>query len=207
MGKTKRTNQASTPYSVKHKYKTLMDIGYEKSVDQEEARLQKEGYVKDHSLSQKKDKVYYHPQEKKAYVVYKGTDPKDVRDLATDAALAVGAEKYTPRFRNAKRLAKQVEHKYGAENVEAVGHSLGGALATESGIAKRVTYNKGVGIGGIGKQLRRGQVDYRSPNDVVSALSKFSKYKNKSGEDGGTHVEEVGGKRSLLKSHGLEALE
>jgi len=207
MTRTKPGRTGSTPSSVKHKYRTLMKIGYEPSHEKEEKLVQEAGYIKDHELSQKKDKVYYHPQEKKAYVVYKGTNPTDLRDVATDMALAFGFEKYTPRFRQAKRLARRAEEKYGKNQVEAVGHSLGGSLATESGLSTRVTLNKGVGLGGIGRQLRRGQIDYRSPNDVVSLLSSFSSYKNKSGDAGGTHAEKVGGNRLPWNSHGLDVLQ
>ena len=89
----------------------LMSIGYLKNKGEEEKRLQKLGMVKDHSLSQKKDKVYV-DKAGKAHVVYKGTDPKDIGDLATDVALTVGLGRFTPRFRNAKRLAKKVKEKY-----------------------------------------------------------------------------------------------
>jgi len=170
----------------KAKYCKLIDAGYESNPKKEKERLEAEGYVKDHSLSTKKDKVYYSPLDKKAYVVYKGTNPLDVRDVATDAALAVGLGRFTPRFKRAKRIAKQAANKYGSEHTIAVGHSLGGSLATESGLAHRVTFNKGVGIGGIGKQMQRGQEDYRTSHDLVSSLSTFSKYKNKSGTSSGS---------------------
>jgi hypothetical protein len=191
----------------KHKSftKELLSIGYLKNKNDEEKRLEKLGMKKDHSLSQKKDKVYV-DQKGKAHVVYKGTDPKDIRDLATDAALAIGLGRFTPRFRNAKRLAKKVKDKYGSENSAAYGHSLGGSLATESGINERVTYNKGVGIGGIGKQMRRGQTDYRNDGDVVSVLSKFSKYKKKNGDDSGAKNERVTVGGTPLAAHALDTL-
>ena len=47
-----------------------MSAGYESNPKREQERLEAEGYVKDHSLSTKKDKVYYSPYDKKAYVVY-----------------------------------------------------------------------------------------------------------------------------------------
>jgi hypothetical protein len=185
--------------------KELLNIGYLKNRGEEEKRLQKLGMTKDHELSQKKDKVYV-DKNGKAHVVYKGTDPTDIRDLATDAALAVGLGRFTSRFRKGKRLAKKAEAKYGADNTAAYGHSLGGSLATESGIKERITYNKGVGIGGIGKQMRAGQTDYRNKGDVVSVLSKFSKYKNKSGDSGGTHNERVTTGGMPLAAHALDTL-
>ena len=173
----------------KLKYKNLMTIGYEKNKAKEKQALEKSGYYKDTLLSGKKDKVYVDKKTKQSYVVYKGTDPTDWKDLATDAAIAVGLGRFTPRFKNAKKLAKKAKAKYGESNTIAVGHSLGGSLATESGLPTRVTFNKGVGIGGIGKQMRRGQIDYRTVGDVVSLLSKTSKYGNKSkNKSSGAHL-------------------
>lgn len=163
------------------------------------------GLTKDTSLSQKKDRVYI-DENGKAHIVYRGTNPLDIRDLATDAAIAVGLGRYTPRFRNGKRLARRVEEKYGDDNVTAYGHSLGGALATESGVKERVTYNKAVGVGGIGKQMRRGQIDYRHKNDLASALSDFSKYKNKSGEDGGARNDRINSPGNFISAHDLDTL-
>ena len=132
----------------------LLKVGYAKNSKEERKRLHQLGMTKDTSLSQRKDKVYV-DKNGKAYIVYRGTNPTDVRDLATDAAIAVGLGRFTPRFKNGKRLARKVKEKYGDQNVAAYGHSLGGALATESGVDERVTYNKAVALGGIGKQMRR----------------------------------------------------
>ena len=156
-------------------------------------------------MSQKKDKVYV-DKKGKAYIVYKGTNPTDFGDLATDMAVGVGLGRYTPRFKNGRKLARKVEAKYGNDNVAAYGHSLGGALATDSGVEERVTYNKAVGIGGVGKQMRRGQTDYRNKGDLVSALSSFSNYKNKKGENGGTHNERIDVGGDLLSAHSLDTL-
>jgi len=186
--KFKKANPKKSTSEHKKFTKELLSIGYLKNKHEEEKRLEKLEMVKDTSLSQKKDKVYV-DKSGKAHVVYNGTDPKDIRDLATDAALAIGLGRFTPRFQNAKRLAKKVKAKYGADNAAAYGHRLGGSLATESGLKERVTYNKGVGIGGIGKQMRRGQTDYRNDGDAASILSKYLKYKNKKGEEGGVHNE------------------
>ena len=183
----------------------LLKVGYSKNSNEESNRLKQLGMTKDHSLSQRKDKVYV-DKNGKAYIVYKGTNPRDIRDLATDAAIGLGLGRFTPRFKNGKRLARKVKAKYGDQNTAAYGHSLGGALATESGVNERVTYNKAVGLGGIGKQMRRGQKDYRNKNDIISLGSQFSKYKNKKGEDGGTHNERVETGGGLFSAHSLDSL-
>jgi len=201
-----RTLLRETSSQRKAKFRRLLSAGYESNAKREQERLEAEGYVKDHSLSTKKDKVYYSPYDKKAYVVYKGTNPTDIRDLATDAALAVGVGRFTPRFKRAKRIAKKAASKYGSEHTVAVGHSLGGSLATESGLKHRVTFNKGVGIGGIGKQMRRGQEDYRTSHDVVSALSSFSKYGNKSKTSSGASQQTLRSTPNPLAAHALMQL-
>jgi len=72
---------------------------------------QKLGMTKDQKLSQKQGNVYA-DKHGKAHVVYKDTDIKDIRDLATDAALAVGLSRFTSRFRNGKKLTKKAQEKF-----------------------------------------------------------------------------------------------
>jgi len=188
-------------WDAKPTFRNLMTVGYESNRNKEKEKLNHMGYHKDDSLSQKKNKVYVNNKTGKAYVVYNGTNPLDVRDLATDAAIAFGLGRFTPRFKQAKRLAKRTKEKYGENNTAAIGHSLGGALATESGLKERITFNKAVGIGGIGKRLRRGQVDYRTDGDLVSLLSKTSRYGNRTpSKDAGTHHE-------TIESHSVNPLE
>ena len=158
-----------------HMY-NMLHAGYSNDPVEEQHRLSKLGYEKDHELSQRKDRVYVHRETKKAYVVHRGTNPMDPADLATDVALGLGVHKHTPRFRKAKRLMKKVQSKYGQENTIAMGHSLGGAVATESGADTRITYNRGVGLGHVGPKTKKGQVDYRTSGDAVSLLSKTTRY-------------------------------
>ena len=187
----------------------MLHAGYSNDPVEENHRLTKLGYEKDHELSQKKDLVYVHRDTKKAYVVHRGTNPMDPADLATDAALGLGIQNYTPRFRKAKRLTKKVQGKYGKENTTALGHSLGGAVASESGALTRITYNRGVGLGHVGRKTKKGQVDYRTSGDAVSALSKFTRYE-KGSEKHIVHSRQRKHKESIasyaLDSHHLEWL-
>jgi len=195
-------------WNAKSTFRNLMKVGYESNGRKEKEQLDQMGYHKDDSLSQKKNKVYVNNKSGKAYVTYNGTNPLDVRDLATDAAIAVGLGRFTPRFKQAKRLAKQAKMKYGENNTAAIGHSLGGALATESGLKERITFNKAVGIGGIGKRMRRGQTDYRTKGDVVSLLSKTSRYGNRTpSKNAGTYQETIGSQSiNPLENHALKTL-
>ena len=49
---------------------------------------------------------------------------------------------------------------------------MGGSLSEYSKGDKIITINKGVGLSGIGKQLKSNQTDTRTNNDIVSVLSK-----------------------------------
>lgn len=67
----------------------------------------------------------------KAVVGIRGTDFKDAKDLADDVAIGIGALKLTPRYKRAKKWVKKAVKKYGKNNVEVAGHSLGGKIAKE----------------------------------------------------------------------------
>jgi hypothetical protein len=138
--------------------------------------LSKQGYMLDKKLSTNESKVFI-DKEGNPNIAFRGsTNVKDF--LFSDPLLGIGASKYDPRFRDAKSLTKQVEKKYG-KPVDVFGHSLGGSLAEASGASGKITtYNKGVGIAGIGKSIPKNQTDIRAKSDVVSALALTQKYKN-----------------------------
>ena len=56
---------------------------------------------------------------------------------------------------------------------------MSGSLATVSGVPNRITYNKGVGLGGLFKSMKRGQHDYRTAKDIVSLLSITQRHNKK----------------------------
>jgi alpha-beta hydrolase superfamily lysophospholipase len=89
----------------------------------------------------------------------------------TDILIGGGFEKYSTRFRDSKNLIDDVRKKYNNKPVTTLGHSLGASLGLYAGGDKIVAVNRGVGIGGIGKQLPQNLTDIRSRNDIVSVLS------------------------------------
>ena len=93
-------------------------------------------------MSKEKSSVY--EKDGKAIVAFRGS--ADKRDLLTDVALVRGVLKKTPRYKEEERLVKEVIAKYGKDNVELTGHSLGGTIAKDlsrqTGV-KATTYNKG----------------------------------------------------------------
>ena len=87
------------------------------------------GWDVDPDLSDRNRTVFVNPATKKAVLAFRGTDPKNVRDLASDALIAAGLQGISPRFRTSEKVAKAAMAKYGAANVVATGHSLGGSQA------------------------------------------------------------------------------
>ena len=77
----------------------------------------------------------------------------------------------------------------------AIGHSLGGGLAASSGIQKRITYNKAVGLSDLSRPVSSGQIDYRTKKDPVSFLSYFQRYKK------GAKKVQIDRSKRLIDSH------
>ena len=161
--------------------KDLIDAGYKKYGSEDENQiLRKHNLSRDESLSNDKNRVYKDNTSGKAYVLYPGT--KDTRDIGTDIAIGLGGlfnpiQNLTPRYREAKRVASKVKQKYGSDRVTAIGHSLGGGLAASSGIQKRITYNKAVGLSDLWRPVSSGQIDYRTKKDPVSFYLIFNDIK------------------------------
>ena len=136
-------------------------------------------------------------------MLYPGT--KDKKDIVTDIAIGLGGffapiQNLTPRYREAKRVANKVKKKYGSEKVTAIGHSLGGGLAANSGIKTRITSNKAVGLSDVWKGVSSGQIDYRTKKDPVSFLSYFQRYKK------GTKKVTINRGNGLIDSHAAKYL-
>jgi hypothetical protein len=148
--------------------KDLIESGYSRSCDAE-ALAKPYGLKLDKSLSNANHKVFY-DKERNPTVVFRGS--KNENDAMTDGLLAIGLENYSTRFRESKQLVEKVNKKYNNKPVTSIGHSLGGSLAEYAGADKVVTVNKGVGIGGIGKNISNKQTDIRTDSDLVSILSK-----------------------------------
>ena len=184
--------------------KDLIDAGYKTFKSEEENQiLRKHNLSRDESLSNDKNRVYKDNTSGQAYVLYPGT--KDKKDIATDIAIGLGGlltpiQNLTPRYREAKRVAGKVKQKYGSDKVTAIGHSLGGGLAASSGIKKRITYNKAVGLSDLWRSVSSGQIDYRTKKDPVSFLSYFQRYKK------GAKKVQIDRGKGLIDSHAAKYL-
>lgn len=144
---------------------TLLKLGYE---NQKEAsqNAKKYGYTYDANLSNNETKVFV--KDGKPVIVHRGS--KRLSDWAEDGLIAVGLGHLGHRQKQAQRITKRVEQKYGS--ADAVGHSLGGRLAENSGNKGQIiTYNKAVGLGDVfTKKNSKRQLDVRNSGDIVSLL-------------------------------------
>lgn len=158
--------------------------------------LAKSGFTLDKKLSTNESKVFVDSMGN-PNIAFRGS--KTVKDfLISDPLLAIGASRFDPRFKEAKSLTKQVENKYG-KPADVFGHSLSGTIAENSGASGNIyTFNKGVGIGDIGKKIPKNQTDIRTKADLVSALSLTQKYNG--------NQQTIKGSLNPIKAHGVDQL-
>lgn len=128
------------------------------------------GYRLDPELSTEETKV---ATNRRGHPVVLHRGSKTLRDWAvSDTAILTGTQELDPRLKRARTITDQAREKYGHEP-GAVGHSLGGRLAQESGArGPVVTYNAAAGLGDFGRQVPANVQQVRTPFDVVSVISR-----------------------------------
>lgn len=150
--------------------KDLLSASY-KSQREAEALLKPKGYTYDPSLSSMTDKVFVDSYGN-PLVLHRGSKRVIEDWFQSNLPLAVGLESKTPRFQKSKEVVQQVREKYN-KPVTSIGHSLGGSLAEKSGAERVITFNKGTGLGDIGKNIPGSQTDIRTKYDIPSLLSTY----------------------------------
>ena len=177
--------------------KKILNASY---LNQDEAnkKLKKMGNTYDTELSTNDNKVFV-DKYGNPNIAFRGTHKGRVKDLVSDLAILTGLQKYDTRFKEAKHLTKLVEDKY-HKPVNTFGHSLGGALAEQSGASgKIITHSKGTGIGDLFKEIPKNQVDYRNKNDIVSLLSLTQNHSHNNLKEKDTHHD----KYDVLGNHAI----
>jgi hypothetical protein len=140
------------------------------SRDKQKGAFKNQGYVFDSDLSDINQQVYYNPREKKLLYSVKGTNPFSLKDLGTDAYLAMGKLKDTNRYKEAEKKLQLAKTRYSPKDVVVAGHSLGGSISQYiAGKNDKVyTLNKGATIG---QKTRSNENAFRTKGDAVSLLN------------------------------------
>ena len=108
----------------------LMKTGYKRKKVRKSYLEKSDQYYVDSDLSNENTTVVYDKVNKKPIIIHRGT--KTFRDVVTDIAILAGRGRDTNRVKKAKEITKRVEEKY-KTGADAIGHSLGGYLAENSG--------------------------------------------------------------------------
>nr|WPF46542.1 MAG: hypothetical protein [Lake Baikal virophage 5] len=147
----------------------FVDAGYKTKSEAENV----DGYVLDKELSTKRDKVYYDPNTGKAVHTIAGTDK--AKDWSNNLLIPLGLHQYSNRYKNAEKIQKKANEKYGKDNLSLVSHSQSGNIAQN--LAKKklvgdenITLNPAI-IGSHNPKLKV----VKSSGDVVSALTLTNK--------------------------------
>jgi hypothetical protein len=132
-------------------------------------------FVEDKKLSTATSKVFVNTKTGQAVVSHRGTE--GASDWLNNAAYGLFGEwgyKKTPRYKEAEKVQKNAEKKYGAKKVSTIGHSQGGLQAQILGKNSRetITLNKATRLGS-NTAPNTNEYDVRSSGDVVSALNPF----------------------------------
>ena len=95
----------------------------------------------DPDLTTKESQTYFNPKTGQVLVVHRGT--QGLRDVFTDIAYTATGYK-GKRFKDANKIQKQAESKYGAKNISTLGHSLGSLVSNDVGSNSKeiINYNK-----------------------------------------------------------------
>ena len=132
------------------------------------------GYELDKDLSTSTSKVYVNPETEQVIVGHMGTE--GILDWGNNAIYALGgksAYKKTARYKEAEKVQKKAEKKYGAENVSTIGHSQGGLQAELLGKKSKETITLNKATIPFQNQRNKNQTDIRTSGDIVSSLNPF----------------------------------
>ena len=108
---------------MKRNLKKFVEAGYKKKSEAKKI----DNYVLDEDLSTKRDKVYYDPNTGKAVHTIAGTDT--LKDWSNNVLIPLGLHQYSNRHKNAEKIQKKANEKYGKSNVDLVTHSQSGHIA------------------------------------------------------------------------------
>lgn len=117
----------------------------------------------------------------KEYIICSFRGTARCYDFLSDILLFLGIFiPFSYRLKRSRQLVQQLRQIYPEAYILCIGHSLGGTLAEFSRGDYCITYNKGVGLGGIGNIIPKHQLDIRTEGDFISILAntQFHFYNN-----------------------------
>jgi hypothetical protein len=118
------------------------------------------------------------------------------KDLGSDALLGLGMTHLTDREKDLEKHVSKLQKKYGKNNIELTGHSLGGRLADDvargKGLRSQV-FNKGTSpLDLVKKHKQKGNskknVHHHTKGDVISAFDTSAKRYKKSKRSKSAHT-------------------
>lgn len=154
-----------------HRDATFLTAQSYASMDDADRAARKRGYLMDRELSTDNTKVFMHRNTGRPVIAHRGSVTGSDW-LVDDTAIAIGSGDRSPRHIKARLVTKSVQQKY-RQPVDAVGHSLGGRLASRSGADGHVvTFNRAQGLGDIlgGGKANDRHTHMRISGDPVSML-------------------------------------
>lgn len=126
------------------------------------------GYELDDQLSD--DMALVAKKNGRAVVAFRGTDPNDTTDIASDINIAVMNKTNDPKFKKGLEKVRQVNQKYG-KSTKLTGYSLGGAIANHANQHlgnDAVLFNPGSNPY-IKEKVNKNVRVWRNKNDTISA--------------------------------------
>ena len=151
----------------------VLKAGYDPNNPDSEARLVKDGYVKDKDLSNGNEQTYYNGKTNK--LLYNTTGSHNIKDFFTDAYLLAGKIKDTSRYKESEATLKKARDKYKNAETTLTGHSLGGRIASDLGSAKDKVVSLDAGYSPF-QPTRSNTTAYRSSGDIVSLFGANAKH-------------------------------
>jgi DNA-directed RNA polymerase subunit F len=137
-------------------------------------------FVLDTTISKPRSSVFFNAKTGQAVVSHRGTD--SATDWGNNLVYGIGGDwayKKTARYKEAEKVQKLAEAKYGAQNVSTLGHSQAGKISELVGTNSReiITLNKATRLGS--NKVAPNEYDIRSSGDAVSALNPTAKKSGK----------------------------
>lgn len=116
----------------KNRFAIFSSVAYADPKDRQSVldKFNKKSFKIDSSLSNKNVAVIHNSSTGETVFAIRGTNPKNISDLFTDAGIAVGLSGYTPRKKEMADIMNKTIKKYGKSKLTITGHSMGSKIGS-----------------------------------------------------------------------------